>query len=37
VEVDGEVVLDEEFRVILDRERRVQVGKRRFFRVMPSK
>jgi tyrosyl-tRNA synthetase len=37
VEVDGEVVLDEEFRVILDRERRVQVGKRRFFRVMPPK
>ncbi|MGE5849567.1 MAG: tyrosine--tRNA ligase [Candidatus Methylomirabilota bacterium] len=34
VEVDGEVVRDEEFRVILDRERRVQVGKRRFFRVL---
>jgi tyrosyl-tRNA synthetase len=34
VEVDGEVVRDEELRVILDRERRVQVGKRRFFRVL---
>jgi tyrosyl-tRNA synthetase len=33
VEVDGEVVRDEELRVALDRERRVQVGKRRFFRV----
>jgi tyrosyl-tRNA synthetase len=37
VEVDGEVVRDEEFRVILDRERRVQVGKRRFFRVLAPK
>jgi tyrosyl-tRNA synthetase len=35
VEVDGVVVRDEELRVILDRERRIQVGKRRFFRVMP--
>jgi len=37
VEVDGEVVRDEELRVILDRERRVQVGKRRFFRVLAPK
>jgi tyrosyl-tRNA synthetase len=37
VEVDGEVVRDEELRVVLDRERRVQVGKRRFFRVLASK
>lgn len=35
VEVDGEVVRDEGFRVILDRERRIHVGKRRFFRVFP--
>lgn len=33
VEVDGDVVSDRDFRVRLDRERRVQVGKRRFFRV----
>jgi tyrosyl-tRNA synthetase len=33
VEVDGEVIRDEEFRVPLDRERRVRVGKRRFFKV----
>jgi len=37
VEVDGEVVRDEELRVLLDRERRVQVGKRRFFRVLAPK
>ncbi len=37
VEVDGEVVRDEEFRVALERERRVQVGKRRFFRVSAPK
>jgi len=37
VEVDGEVVRDEELRVLLDRERRVQVGKRRFFRVLVPK
>jgi tyrosyl-tRNA synthetase len=37
VEVDGEVVRDEDYRLILDRERRVQVGKRRFFRVFPPK
>jgi len=35
VEVDGEVIRDEDFRVVLDRERRIQVGKRRFFRVLP--
>jgi tyrosyl-tRNA synthetase len=34
VEVDGEPVRDEEARVTLDRERRLQVGKRRFFRVL---
>lgn len=33
IEVDGEVIRDEDYRVVLDRERRVQVGKRRFFRV----
>jgi tyrosyl-tRNA synthetase len=37
VEVDGEVVRDEELRVVLDRERRVQVGKRRFFKVLTPK
>ncbi len=37
VEVDGVVVRDEDYRVILDRERRLQVGKRRFFRVLPPK
>ncbi len=37
VEVDGEVIRDEDFRVILDRVRRIQVGKRRFFRVIPPK
>jgi tyrosyl-tRNA synthetase len=35
VEVDGEVVREREYRVILDRERRLKVGKRRFFRVAP--
>jgi tyrosyl-tRNA synthetase len=35
VEVDGEVVRDENSRLRLDRERRIQVGKRRFFRVLP--
>jgi tyrosyl-tRNA synthetase len=34
VEVDGEPVRDEEARVTLDRELRLQVGKRRFFRVL---
>jgi len=33
VEVDGEAVGDEDARISLDRERRLQVGKRRFFRV----
>ncbi len=37
VEVDGEVIREEDFRVILDRERRIQVGKRRFFRVFAPK
>jgi len=37
VEVDGEVVRDENYRVSLDRERRVQVGKRRFFKVWAPK
>jgi len=37
VEVDGEVIRDEDFRVVLDRERRIQVGKRRFFRVLPPR
>ncbi len=37
VEVDGEVIRDEDFRVVLDRVRRIQVGKRRFFRVIPPK
>ena len=37
VEVDGEVVRDENFRLRLDRERRVQVGKRRFFKVLALK
>jgi tyrosyl-tRNA synthetase len=35
VEVDGEVIQDREARIRLDGERRVQVGKRRFFRVLP--
>ena len=34
VEVDGVAVRDEDFRVPLDGERRLQVGKRRFFRVL---
>jgi tyrosyl-tRNA synthetase len=34
VEVDGVVVRDEDFRVPLDGERHLQVGKRRFFRVL---
>ena len=33
VKLDGEVISDRECRVSLDRERRLQVGKRRFFRV----
>jgi len=35
VEVDGEVIREREARIRLDGERRVQVGKRRFFRVLP--
>jgi len=34
VKVDGEVISDRDFRVCLDRERRLQVGKRRFFSVL---
>jgi tyrosyl-tRNA synthetase len=37
VQVDGTVVRDEEFRLLLNEERRLQVGKRRFFRVLPPK
>ncbi|RPI08820.1 MAG: tyrosine--tRNA ligase [Zetaproteobacteria bacterium] len=33
VEVDGEAVRDEDARIGLDRERRLQVGKRRFFLI----
>jgi tyrosyl-tRNA synthetase len=33
VEIDGEVVSDRDFRLPLDREHRLRVGKRRFFRV----
>jgi tyrosyl-tRNA synthetase len=33
VKVDGETISDREARVPLDRERRVQVGKRRFYKV----
>jgi tyrosyl-tRNA synthetase len=35
VKVDGEVVSDRDYRVVLDRERCLQVGKRRFFKVLP--
>ena len=34
VKGDGEVISDRDFRVRLDRERRLQVGKRRFFSVL---
>jgi tyrosyl-tRNA synthetase len=33
VKVDGEAISDRECRVSLDRERRLQVGKRRFYLV----
>jgi tyrosyl-tRNA synthetase len=33
VKLDGEVITDRDLRVTLDRERRLQVGKRRFYRV----
>jgi tyrosyl-tRNA synthetase len=36
VRVDGEVITDRDARVVLDRERRLQVGKRRFFKVLAS-
>jgi tyrosyl-tRNA synthetase len=35
VEVDGIVIQDREARIRLDGERRVQIGKRRFFRILP--
>ena len=37
VEIDGEAVRDRNLRVLLDRERRLKVGKRRFFKVLPPK
>ena len=36
VRVDGEVITNRDARVVLDRERRLQVGKRRFFKVLAS-
>ncbi len=36
VRVDGGVISDRDYRVVLDRERRLQVGKRRFYRVLPA-
>jgi len=36
VEVDGEAIRDVNHRVSVNHERRVQVGKRRFFKVFPS-
>jgi tyrosyl-tRNA synthetase len=33
IKLDGETIGEREFRVVLDRERRLQVGKRRFYRV----
>jgi tyrosyl-tRNA synthetase len=36
VEVDGEQVRDEDARIVVNRERRLQVGKRRFFRIVPG-
>jgi tyrosyl-tRNA synthetase len=36
VEVDGEPIRDEDARITVDRERRLQVGKRRFFRIVPG-
>ncbi len=37
VKVDGDVISDRDYRVVLDRERRLQVGRRRFYRVFPPK
>ncbi len=37
VKVDGDVISDRDYRVVLDRERRLQVGRRRFYRVLPAK
>jgi tyrosyl-tRNA synthetase len=36
VEVDGEPVRDVNHRIAVDRVRRIQVGKRRFFKVLPQ-
>jgi tyrosyl-tRNA synthetase len=35
VEIDGDIVSDREYRLPLDREHRLRVGKRRFFRISP--
>ncbi len=35
VEVDGEIIQEREARIRLNSERRLQIGKRRFFRVLP--
>lgn len=37
VEVDGEAIRDEAYRLRLDRERQLQIGKRRFFKVLPPR
>lgn len=37
VRVDGEVIQEREARIRLDGERRLQVGRRRFFRVLPPR
>jgi len=37
VEIDGEVIQERDARITLEVERRLQVGKRRFFRVFPPK
>jgi tyrosyl-tRNA synthetase len=37
VKLDGDVILDRDFRLQLDRDWRLQVGKRGFFRVKPPK
>jgi tyrosyl-tRNA synthetase len=37
IEIDGETVQDRNLRVALDREYRLKVGKRRFFKVLPPR
>jgi tyrosyl-tRNA synthetase len=37
VEIDGEVIQERDARITLDAERRLQIGRRRFFRVFPPK